>query len=278
MDESPVLSEVRGRVQILTMNRPEKINAMDGALYELLDYHVRQYAADDDVRCLVITGAGGNFSSGGDLRWFQEMQEKYGTPEKPWTYDWPVYTSLQALTKPVIAAVDGYALASAFNLAVLYCDFRIASTRAKFGIPGPRRGLGLGTNYPMPWNTEISVGNILYLTLTGIPVSSERAMQMGLVSEIVEPEELLDRAVALGELIAEGSPREVAGLKEFWQKYPELPGSAYMTLAKTIRSKIDLLGDDREEGKRAFLEKRTPHFESSKASEPRPVSTNTDPE
>src|SRR4051794_7618409 len=133
MTEAAVLSEIRGRVQILTLNRPDKINAMNGEMYGLLDDYMHAYAKNDELRCLIVTGAGGNFSSGGDLRWFQEMQAEHGTPEKRWNFGFPVYKTMQSLTKPVIAAIDGYALASAFNLATLYCDFRIASTRAKLG-------------------------------------------------------------------------------------------------------------------------------------------------
>lgn len=259
MSEPAVLSAVDGPVRILTLNRPDKINAMNGELYGLLDEYIRDFHAADDQRCLVITGAGGNFSSGGDLAWFREMQEKHSTPEKRWKFDFPAYASMQKLTKPVIAAIDGYALASAFNLATLYCDFRIASTRAKMGVPGPRRGLGIGP-YPMPWNRNMSVGNILYMILTGEPLSAQQAYNAGLVSEVVEPEELLPRAVHLAKLVSEGNPREVAGLKEFWRKYPELPGGSYTLLAETIRARIDLLGDDRDEGKSAFLEKRKPQW------------------
>lgn len=251
----PVLYETQDNLAILTLNRPSKINAMDGEVYDLMERYVRDFEADPDLRCLIITGAGGNFSAGGDLKWLQDMHEKHDTPEKVWNAHFEAYDLLERLTKPVISAIDGFCVASAFNLSVLYTDIRVATARAKFGIPGPRRGLGIGP-YPMPWNNYAGIGNIMYMTLTGKHLSSEEALRMGFINEIVDSEDPLPRAIELAKLVAEGNPREIAGLKEFWRKYPELPGGSYMLLANTIREKIDAGGHDRSEGRRAFIEKR----------------------
>lgn len=256
---APVLYELQGKIAILTLNRPEKINAMNGEVYELMESFISQFAADDQAACLVITGAGGNYSAGGDLKWLQEEHEKYDRPDKVWNPHFPAYDLLEKLGKPVISAIDGFCLASAFNLAVLYTDIRVATSRAKFGIPGPRRGLGIGP-YPMPWNNYAGIGNIMYMTLTGKHLSSEEALRMGFINEVVDSTDPLPRALELARMVAEGNPREIAGLKEFWRKFPELPGGSYMLLAETIREKIDAHGHDRSEGRRAFLDKRNPEW------------------
>lgn len=260
--EPKVLFESRGATAIVTLNRPTKINAMDGELYEQLDAAVRRVATDRAIRAMVITGAGGNFSAGGDLEWLQEMHDRHDTPEKPWIYHFDAYWSLEQLEKPVISAIDGYCVASAFNLALLYTDIRVASTRARFGIPGPRRGLGVGP-YPMPWNDFMGIGHIKYLALTGLHVSASDALRMGIVNEVVEDHRVLDRAIELAELVAEGNPRQIAGFKEFWREYPKLPGGAYMTLANSIRARIDLQESDPNEGRRSFLEGRAPSWDEA---------------
>lgn len=261
--EPKVLFERHGRVAVLTMNRPDKINAMDGELYDQVEDRVRAFGTDPELRALVITGAGGNFSAGGDLKWFQEMHEKHDTPEAPWTYHFSAYQALQELEKPVISAIDGYCVASAFNLAVLYSDIRIATPRARIGLPGPARGLGVGP-YPMPWQHFTGLGNIMYLALTGQHVPAAEAKGMGLVSEVVEPEGLIGRAVELGEMTARGNPLEVAGLKEFWRDYPQHPAGAWAEIATPIRRRIDEQTDDRFEGRRSFLEKRESTWENSR--------------
>ena len=257
-----VLFERRGRAAIMTLNRPDKINAMDADVYEAIEHIVDLVSHDDEIRALVITGAGENFSAGGDLKWLQEMHEKHDEPGKPWNYGFAAYDALKALEKPVIAAIDGYCVASAFNLAVLYSDIRVMSTRAKLGLPGPKRGMGIGP-YPMPWNRYTGLGNIMYLALTGKHLEGDEALRMGLVNEVVEPDELLDRALELAEIVSEGNAQEVAGLKEFWNAYLDLPGGSYMLLADTIRRRIDSeRSSDAHEGRKAFLEGREPEWHS----------------
>lgn len=253
--EPKILVDDRGAVTVLTMNRPEKINAMDGELYEQLDAQLHRIAADDAIRAVVITGAGGNFSAGGDLKWLQEMHERFDEPGNPWNYHFEVYETFKSFPKPIISAIDGYCVASAFNLAVLYTDIRVATESAKLGIPGPRRGQGVGP-YPMPWNDFIGIGHIKYLALTGLNVNAADALRMGIVNEVVPDGTAVDRAIALAELTALGNPEEVAGFKEFWHEYPKVTGAEYMAVADPIRARIDAQRTDLHEGRKAFLEKR----------------------
>jgi len=257
--EPTLLFEIQGQVAIVTLNRPTKINAMDGELFDLLEGALRRYSDDDSLRCMVITGAGGNFSAGGDMKWFHQMHVDLDTPEHRWAYHFRAYEMMHELTKPIISAIDGYCIASAFNLAIVHTDIRIATTRAKIGLPGPQRGLGIG-HYAMPWHNYTGLGNIMYLALTGAQIGPDEALRMGLVNEIVEPEDLLARATELAHIVCEGDPVEVMGLKEFWRTYLELPGGSYMTVANTIRKRLDILKGDAEEGRKAFLEGRAPSW------------------
>lgn len=259
-EQAKVLFETDGPVAIVTLNRPSKINAVDGEMFEQLDSALRRYSDDDSLRCMVLTGAGGNFSAGGDMKWFHQMHVEHDTPERKWVYPFDTYKYMRKLTKPIISAIDGYCIASAFNLAVVHTDIRIASTRMKLALPGPQRGLGIG-HYSMPWQDYTGLGNIMYLALTGKQLSGEEALRMGLVNEVVEPEELLPRAIELANVVAQGDPFEVQGLKEFWNTYLDLPGGSYMLVADTIRRRIDAAKTtDSEEGRRAFLEGRDPSW------------------
>lgn len=260
VEEPKVLWETQGAVAIVTLNRPTKINAVDGDMFDQLDAALRRYSADDSLRCMVLTGAGGNFSAGGDMKWFHKMHVEHDTPERKWEYPFDTYKYMRKMTKPIISAIDGYCIASAFNMAVVHTDIRVASTRMKLALPGPQRGLGVGF-YSMPWQDYTGLGNIMYLALTGKQLSADEALRMGLVNEVVEPDELLPRALELANIICQGDPYEVEGLKEFWNTYRDLPGGSYMLVADNVRRRVDAVKTtDSEEGRRAFLEGRAPSF------------------
>jgi enoyl-CoA hydratase/carnithine racemase len=255
-EERAVLFEKRDKIAYITLNRPSKYNAMNGEMYEQMEQAVREYMADEDLLCAIFSGAGNNFSAGGDLKWFQEMKSERG---EGWSYDYPVYQLLDRhCQKPVIAAIDGYCLASGFNLAVLYCDIRIASDRAKLGIPAVKRGLRLP--YPTPFQYHMSLGNALYMVITGKLLSADEALRMGVVSEIVSGDNLMTRATELAKMITEAAPLHVRCHKEFLRRLAEAPSFGQrlidLTMAPLAKS------DDSGEGRRAFLEKRAPVYKN----------------
>lgn len=240
------------------LNRPAKINCMNGEMYRLLEEAIEDYANDDGLRCLVISGAGGNFSSGGDLEWFRA--ERLAAKERGQTfqYDFPAYRAMDRLRKPVIAAIDGYCVGSGFNLALFFCDIRIATPSARLGNPAVLRGLNDAGNrgaYPMPHTWYTGLGNALYLMLLGEYVDADTSLRMSLINEIVEEEQILARATELAEKIAKGFPELVQNQKVLLKRFQEVPGSFYGRLREIVYSSAN--ADLYLEGTAAFFDRNS---------------------
>jgi enoyl-CoA hydratase len=192
-----VLVERRDAVTVLTLNRPEVHNCVDGETALSLGRAIEGFASDDDERVLVVTGAGDrSFSSGADLRhtdelWTHELFEEAG----------PVGFALLDPGKPVVAAVNGYCFAGGMELAA-WCDVRIASEHAEFGILNRRWGIPLIDGGTQRLPRIVGLGNALYLIETGVRIGVAEARAMGFVQEIVPRGLALERAVALAERIA----------------------------------------------------------------------------
>jgi enoyl-CoA hydratase len=250
-EENVVLYEKKGPIAFFTFNRPDQMNAMSQEVCDALEEAVKDYTADDSLLCGVISGAGGNFSAGGDLKQrVKRLHQSYGI--------FPHYRTMENCPKPFIAAVDGYCLASGFNCAVMFCDFRICTERAKFGVPVVRRGLT--ARYPNTYTYQMSLGNVMYMVLTGKHLNAEEALRMGLVSEVVPHEKLMERAMELGMMVAEGAPKHVQAYKQYFKRFIESPGSFGQSLVDMIFTPLRS-SFDRTEGTEAFIEKRKPKFE-----------------
>ena len=181
----------------ITLNRPDRRNAVDRTTAEMLADGFRAFDADEALSVAVLQGAGGNFCAGADLKAFSEGQGNRVEPDG----DGPMGPTRMRLRKPVIAAVSGYAVAGGLELA-LWCDLRIAEESAVFGVFCRRFGVPLIDGGTVRLAQIVGVGCALDLILTGRPVSAEEAYRMGLVTEVVPDGESPSRAHALAQEIA----------------------------------------------------------------------------
>jgi enoyl-CoA hydratase len=192
-----VRSERDGPVMVVTIDRPEVRNAVDGATAEQLAAAFRAFEDDHQSSVAVLTGAGGMFCAGADL---MAMQQGRGNRVDP-SGDGPMGPSRMLLDKPVIAAVEGYAVAGGLELAV-WCDLRVAAHDAVFGVLCRRWGVPLIDGGTVRLPRLIGLSHALDLILTGRGVSGDEAMRMGLANRLTEPGAALDEAVALAHALA----------------------------------------------------------------------------
>jgi enoyl-CoA hydratase len=182
-----------GAASVLTIDRPERRNAVDAAAAELFRQGLREFEADEGARVLVLTGAGGEaFCAGADLK---AMNLDVSNP------DGPMGPTRLTPSKPAIAAVDGWCLAGGVELS-LWCDMRIATRGSTFGLFERRWGVPLLDGGTQRLPRVVGMGRALELILTGRPVDAEEAHRIGLVNEVVEPGRHLERALELAERIA----------------------------------------------------------------------------
>ena len=247
--------EQRGHVAVLTINRPEARNAVNGEVANGLEAAIDRVEETDDVWVAVLTGAGTTFSAGADLK---AIAAGHAASLQTQRGGFAGFVRRER-TKPVIAAVDGPALAGGCEI-VLACDLVVASTNARFGVPEVKRSLAAaaGGLFRLPQVLPPRVA--MELVLTGEPIEADRAHQLGMVNRLVDPGKAVDAAVELADVICANAPLAVresrkvvlASLKhanedELWS----MSGQAMLTLMQT---------EDFAEGPRAFIEKRAPEW------------------
>lgn len=197
MSENILLIERDGPVVTLTMNRPKALNALSIALEDALKETLRTSSRDQDVRVIILTGAGRAFSAGVDLK---ELEET-GTAARNWLGSESLKDIMRASPVPIIAAVNGFAITGGFELALL-CDFILASEDARFADTHARVGLTPSWGMTQLLPRRIGEARARQMSLTGAFVDAEQALSWGLVNEVVAPEALLDRARAIATDIA----------------------------------------------------------------------------
>jgi len=256
-----LLYEVKDGVATLTLNRPERLNALGGSLREDLHDAITRSAASSDVRVMVITGAGKGFCAGGDVKAMNEAKE--GKRERPLIDKVApgrdrTLLAMRDAPQPIIAAVNGAAAGAGMNLA-LGCDIRIASTAAKFSQAFVKRGLhpDWGGTYFLP--RAIGMARAAELIFTGDVIDAAEALRLGIVSRVVAPEELMPTVGELARRIAAGPPMAIRLAKG------SLYGNAERDLPtalerETFAQNICFETEDAAEGIRAFGEKRPPVF------------------
>jgi len=244
---SLVLYERKDHITYITMNRPEKRNALNAALFQELQEAWIRYSNDDDAWVAVITGAGQAFSVGLDL---QEVA-------KGERLDLPKCSPIcQNVWKPTIAAMNGWAIAAGWYIA-LECDIRIASEDARMALREVEWGLPSPGVDSLP--RHVSLGLALELLFTANPLGAQRAYEMGLVNQVVPPDQLMPAATTMAERICENAPLAIRATKQMvykslWPAIHEMQDLAASMMAIARDS------EDIREGPRAFAEKRKPQF------------------
>lgn len=193
-----VLTETRDRAFVVTINRPQARNAVDGETAGLLFEAVEAFRADDSLDALILTGAGDiAFCAGADLKRGESLMARPGSQESG-----PMgFSRITDLEKPTIAAVNGYCLAGGLELAC-WCDFRVADESAHFGVLNRRWGVPLLDGGTQRLPRVVGLGNALYLIETGVMIDVQHALRMGLVQEIVPKGRALERALELAAAIS----------------------------------------------------------------------------
>ena len=251
-----VTTEVRGPVLLITINRPEKRNALSGPVRCALLGAVDAANRDQTIRAMVVTGAGDKaFVAGADVGEFEGRTavDQYRVMKAPSVFD-----ALERSPKAVIAAINGYCLGGGMELA-LACDIRIASRSARFGQPEVNLGIIPGGGGTQRLPRIVGLGSALRLILTGDMVDAAEALRLRLVEEVVQPEELLSRAMSIATAIAAKSPVAIAAAKEATRAALSLPLDDGLRL-ETALFQLCFSSDDKVEGVRAFLDKRAPSF------------------
>ena len=252
-DESVVLTEARGAVLVITINRPDARNSMNKAAAEAMGAALDRLDADGDLSVGVITGAGKGFSAGMDLKGF-------ASGEFPVAGDRGFAGIAQrSAKKPLIAAIEGFALAGGLEIA-LSCDVIVASREAKLGIPEVGVGLFAGAGALLRLPRRVGLGQAALLALTGKPISGEEGHRIGLVDRLVDPGGALTEALALAETIAANAPLSVRAAKATVYTSAELARNAAFEEAERVWEPV-YLSEDAQEGPRAFREKRPPKWQ-----------------
>lgn len=241
-----LIYDKRDHFAIFTYNRPERLNALGGTLHEELAEAMADFSADPNMRAGIVTGAGRAFSAGGDLK---EMADGTftGSIEQEFIY--------AKHPKPFIAAINGLAVGGGLETA-LDCDIRICSTNAYFGLFEPKRGIVAGyAIHNLPRVIGMSAAN--YMLLTADRIEPAQALAWGIVTEVLEPERLMPRAIEIAELIAANAPLSMQGTKAAIQMWRQAGMDDSWRLARWI-GRVLHDSPDSVEGPKAFAEKRTP--------------------
>lgn len=253
-----LLYEKKEHIALFTLNRPEVFNALSPELFKQLHDAFEDFAQDPELWVGVITGAGEKaFCAGADVKtWLPFVKE---CREKPWLLPTTPLRGME-LDKPMIAAINGVAMGGGLETA-LSCDLRIASEKARFAFPEARLGIlpRLGGTVRLPrlvgsaWAAE--------MMFTGKPIDAQRALAIGLVNQVVAPEDVLETAMALAEEICQCAPLAVQAIKKSMRR------SEGMSMDEALWCE-NALGlplydtEDYEEGRKAFVEKRPPKFQA----------------
>jgi enoyl-CoA hydratase len=243
-----ILTETQGRVRVITLNRPEARNSINSELGLALVAAIEELDSDDGLTAGVLTGAGGGFSAGMDLKAFA----KEGPPKG---FNQFLQKGAQ---KPLIAAVEGFALAGGLEIA-LSCDLIVAAKGVKLGIPEVNKGLFAAGGGLFRLPNRVPYGVAMEMALTSDPILAEEAKEWGLVARLSEPGKAAEVALGLAERIAQNAPLAVAASKQIIRHTRGLNEEDSWAMQGPLLGKV-FTSQDAKEGPRAFAEKREPKW------------------
>jgi len=250
-----ILSETKGRVGVITLNRPKQMNALNAQVMQELAKALYAFDADEGVGCILITGNDKAFAAGADIAAMKDYSYMDAYKANYITRDWE---HIRNIRKPVIAAVAGYALGGGCELTMM-CDLAIAAENARFGQPEINLGImpGSGGTQRLPRFTSKAIA--MDVCLTGRMLDAQEALRAGLVSRVVPVEKLMQEAMAVAERIAGYSLPVVMMVKESINRAYETTLSEGVLFERRVFHAMFAL-EDQKEGMAAFVEKRKPTF------------------
>jgi enoyl-CoA hydratase len=249
-----VEQERRDGVGIIRLNRPEAKNAVNDVLSAAVEAALDEYEADDEIRTVIVTGTGDVFSAGADLKMVAKG-EGFKIATKRGGFGG---ITTRAYSKPLIAAVNGPALAGGFEI-VLACDLVVAADDARFGLPEVKRGLFAAAGGPYRLVRRIPLATATEIVLTGDPIDARRAHDLGLVNRLVPKDKVMDEALALAATIAANGPVAVRKSLRLLHETGDLTEEQARQLSNEVA--LEVFGSqDAIEGATAFAEKRPPNW------------------
>lgn len=262
MAESPIQIERDGHLTIITIDREDRLNALDAAAGKALGEAFEAFENDQEQWVAILTGSGRAFCTGNDLVAMAQGGGGAGRSPRPGSHGYGFASICKRfpLYKPVIAAINGFAVAGGLEIA-LVCDILVAAESAKFGLTEVRWALmpmGGGTQR-LPRSIPRAWAN--YLALTGEQITAAEAREIGLVSHVVPDAELMGKAREIADVILSRGPLAVWAAKESMMRGADLPLDAALAYEDAIGSQV-LLSEDSKEGPKAFAEKRKPDFKA----------------
>ncbi len=249
---SEIKWEKRDHIRLMTLNRPDKLNALTPDGEDELSKRLIEFRDDEEAWVLVITGSGRAFSTGLDL---SKAHKRMATTNRPPTL---IGTDAVETWKPIIAAINGYCLGGGCEMA-LNCDIRIAGDDVRIGLPEVKRALIPGKGGIARMMRVIPRGWAMYMLLTGDWLEADDAERVGLVQKVVPSDELVDEAIKLAERICQNGPLAVRAVKEAALRGADIPLHAAMAQDQFISFK-NRQSEDAKEGPTSFVEKRKPVY------------------
>lgn len=253
-----ILLKKEGQVAIVSINRPEALNSLNEDVLMELSMIFDQLKKDQDTYVVILTGEGKAFVAGADIAQMSEMNHLQGRDFGKFGLD--VFRKIESFEKPVIAAINGFALGGGCELS-MSCDIRLASKRAKFGQPEVKLGITPGFGGTQRLARHVGIGKAKELIFTGEIIDANTALEIGLVQHVIEPEELMNRALELANKIISNSQLAVRFSKSAINRGIETDIETGMEIERDLFG-LSFANHDQKEGMKAFLEKRNPEFKN----------------